>query len=154
MVLFAISALTILFFSILHILELKFGVETIKSTRIFISIIVGIAVIVPFHYQVYKNEKKFYKTTSSPKPSIKKNVTILCQIQDSEFLQQLQSDLGYSINAVEWSDEGIENISTKYLSVSKITDAINNTKGSHVIVILEENGAKVFSHSGKTIKKF
>ena len=153
-VLFAISALTILFFSILHILELKFGVETIKSTRIFISIIVGIAVIVPFHYQVYKNEKKFYKTTSSPKPSIKKNVTILCQIQDSEFLQQLQSDLGYSINAVEWSDEGIENISTKYLSVSKITDAINNTKGSHVIVILEENGAKVFSHSGKTIKKF
>ena len=81
-------------------------------------------------------------------------MTILCQIQDSEFLQQLQSDLGYSINAVEWSDEGIENISTKYLSVSKITDAINNTKGSHVIVILEENGAKVFSHSGKTIKKF
>ena len=152
-VLFAISALTILFFSILHILELKFGVETIKSTRIFISIIVGIAVIIPFHYQVYRNEKNSYKT-SSHKPSVKKNVTILCQIKDSEFLQQLQSDLGYSINAVEWADEGIENLSTKYLSVSKITQAINNTKGSQVIVILEENGAKVFSHSGKTIKKF
>jgi len=152
-ILFAISALTILFFSILHILELKFGVETIKSTRIFISIIVGIAVILPFHYQVYRNEKKSYKT-SSPKPSVKKNVTILCQTKDSEFLQQLQSDLGYSINAVEWTDEGIENLSTKYLSVSKITEAINNTKGSQVIVILEENGAKVFSHSGKTIKKF
>ena len=96
--------------------------------------------------------KKIHKKTSSPKPSVKKNVTILCQIKDSEFLQQLQSDLGYSINAVEWTDEGIENISTKYLSVSKITHAINNTKGSHVIVILEENGAKYFHILAKPSK--
>ncbi len=151
-VLFAISSLTILFFSILHILELKFGVETIKSTRIFISLIVGIATILPFHYKVYKNEKNSYKTPST-KHSIKKNVTILCQINDSEFIKQLQIELGYSINAVEWTDDGIKNLSTKYLSVPKISEAINNSKGSNVIVIFEENGAKVLSHSGKNIKK-
>ena len=151
-VLFAVSALTILFFSILHILELKFGVETIKSTRIFISIIVGIAVILPFHYKVYRNEKNSYKKHSS-KQSVKKNVTILCQIKDSEFLKQLQSELGYSINAVEWTDAGVENFSTKYLSVQKISEAINNSNGYNVIVVFEENGAKVFSHSGKNIKK-
>ncbi len=151
-VLFAISSLTILFFSILHILELKFGVETIKSTRIFISLIVGIATILPFHYKVYKNEKNSYKTPSN-KHFIKKNVTILCQINDSEFIKQLQIELGYSINAVEWTDDGIKNLSTKYLSVPKISEAINNSKGSNVIVIFEENGAKVLSHSGKNIKK-
>ena len=54
---------------------------------------------------------------------------------------------------MEWTDAGVENFSTKYLSVQKISEAINNSNGYNVIVVFEENGAKVFSHSGKNIKK-
>lgn len=145
----SVTAIALLIISILALLEGKYDSETVDSLILPISVFISLILVVPFHFHVYRKEKGFIPKVPDPPLLPPKKVTVLSPGNVSEFVKQLEYHLGYSVQALKWVDEGLENLEQNLSNAEGAADAIKLARGSHVILIPESEGIRFYSHDGE-----
>jgi hypothetical protein len=109
--------------------------------------LVAFAVIVPYHWLLQRTERQQIETdlaTKTIRP--RKRVTVLAPPNSGFFIAQLEDDLGYPVNSVNWADSGAIDLELDIENTVSLTDAISGSNGDHVIIIPEPGGLRVYSH--------
>ncbi len=143
------TAVALLIISILTLLEGQYNSETLDSLVAPISVFISLILIVPFHFHLYRKEKRFISEAPDLPLTIPKKVTMLSPGNVSEFVKQLEHHLGYSIHVLKWVDEGVENLEPHLGNPEAAASAIQLSKGTHVFLLPESGGIRFYSHNGE-----
>lgn len=129
-------------------LEADLGMETLRTTKTAIGIVAAVAVFLPYHWGVYREDRR----AEGPRPVperrvVRKEVSVLVSEGGEALVRDLEAVLGYRVIALRWADPGAAAPQLAAEGLQDLAQRINATSGSRVLVVPDTAGVRVLSYN-------
>jgi len=122
--------------------------QVLPDTRGSIGVIVAAAIFVPYHWMVYRTDRRAIAEMESTgdEPQARKVVTALVDRTGSAFLAGLEAALGYKISVLDWADTGAGLPQMSEADLDELVRIISDATGPNVLLVPDGDTFKVFSY--------
>ena len=111
-----------------------------------LAVLAPVGVLLPYHWLVYKEDRRIAGPVDDERTRKKKSVTVLAGPDGWEFVSELERALGYAVTPLEWADGDAR---TPPLSSDEIEDLarrVGSLPGGRVLVVPDNGSVRIFSY--------
>ncbi len=129
-------------------LETDLGMETLRTTKTAIGIAAAVAVFLPYHWGVYREDRRAEGVQPVPERRIaRKEVSVLVNEGGEALVRDLEAVLGYRVIVLRWADPGAAAPQLAAEGLQDLAQRINAASGSRVLVVPDTAGVRVLSYN-------
>ena len=139
------GASSTLFIFFRDLLDANLSSATLRDLATAFAIVLTTALVIPYHWVVYRQDRELEPDDESPAP-VRKHVTLLTPPGGEDFAQAVAESLGYSITPVPWSDPDAYVPALNPDELACVALSVTSAPGSQVLLIPEPTTLRVISH--------
>ena len=122
--------------------------EVLREAKVSISIIVPVAIFLPYYWMVYKEDRRAAPAAEvDEQPRKRKAVTALVNEEGMGLLRALEAVLGYSIDRLEWADPDAGLPELSEAGLRELAQRISGASGPNVLLVPEAGRLRVLSYN-------
>ena len=135
-----------IFMFLRDLLAVDLSIDTLRDLTSALAVVLTTAVILPYHWIVYRNDRELEPDTETQAAPIRKHVTLLTPPGGGDLVRAIEEALGQSITPAPWSDHDAYVPSLDPDELTRVAQAIAAAEGSQVLLIPEPTTLRVISH--------
>ena len=136
-----------LFVFLRDLLAVDMSMDTIHDLATALAVVLTIAIIIPYHWIVYRKDRELEPDIESPVlEPVRKHVTLLIPPGGGDLVHAVEEALGQSITLAPWSDPDAYVPSLDSEDLARVAQVVASAEGSHVLLIPEPSNLRVISH--------
>ena len=135
-----------LFVFLRDLLAVDMSMDTIHDLATALAVVLTIAIIIPYHWIVYRKDRELEPDTETPATPVRKHVTLLTPPGGGNLVRAVEEALGQSITLAPWSDPDAYVPSLDSDELARVAQAVASAQGSHLLLIPEPSALRVISH--------
>ena len=135
-----------IFIFLRDLLAVDLSIDTLRDLTSALAVVLTTAVILPYHWIVYRNDRELEPDTETQAAPIRKHVTLLTPPGGGELVRAIEEALGQSITLAPWSDHDAYVTSLDPDELTRVAQAVAAAEGSQVLLIPEPTTLRVISH--------
>ena len=135
-----------LFVFLRDLLAVDMSMDTIHDLATALAVVLTIAIIIPYHWIVYRKDRELEPDTETTATPIRKHVTLLTPPGGGDLVRAVEEALAQSITLAPWSDPDAYVPSLDSEDLARVAQAVASAEGSQVLLIPEPSGLRVISH--------
>ncbi len=136
---------SVIFIFLRDVLAADLSIDTARDLVLGLATVGTTALILPYHWTVYRQDRE-HEPEPAPEPALRKRVSLLTGPGGSEAVAEIESALGYSITAVDWTDQDAFAPELDAEDLAGIADEVASAPGAKVILIPEGPNLRVISY--------
>ena len=144
MLAFLASISEVLFVVINGILEGDLS-DVLEDARLSLSVIVPVAIFVPYHWMVYRADREAASTLEEKDHASRKAVTVLVE-PGANVQGNLEAVLHYDVKGLRWADEDAEMPELSDSDYRELAALIGGARGPSVLLVPDKGGYLVLSY--------
>ena len=119
----------------------------LRETKLSFGAIAPAAVFLPYQWMVYREDRKVLGSAPEQEaPAERKAVTVLVSENGAQFVQELESTLGYRVSPLRWADPEAGQLEITALELRELAQRIADAPGQNVLLVPEGTGIRVLSY--------
>ena len=119
----------------------------LRETKLSFAAIAPAALFLPYQWMVYREDRRLLGSAREQEaPSQRKAVTVLVSENGAQFVQELESALGYKVSPLRWADPEAGQLEVSALELRELAHRIADTPGQNVLLVPEGTGMRVLSY--------
>ena len=135
-----------IFIFLRDLLAVDLSIDTLRDLTSALAVVLTTAVILPYHWIVYRNDRELEPDSESPPTPVRKHVTLLTPPGGGNLVRAVEEALAQSITLAPWSDPDAYVPSLDSEDLARISQAVASAEGSRVLLIPEPSNLRVISH--------
>ena len=135
-----------IFMFLRDLLAVDLSIDTLRDLTSALAVVLTTAVILPYHWIVYRNDRELEPDSESPPTPVRKHVTLLTPPGGGNLVRAVEEALGQSITLAPWSDHDAYVPSLDPDELTRVAQAVAAANGSQVLLIPEPTTLRIISH--------
>ena len=141
------SGSTLLFFFLRDLLGDGLSFDTLRDAKGAIDIIVAVAIFLPYHWLVYRQDRQAAPEAAAPVERVtRKEVSVLVGEDGNAFVQSLEAALGYRVIALRWADPDATQPQLEEGQFQELAQRVNQSAGYSVLLVPDGTTVRVLSY--------
>lgn len=141
------SASTLLFFFLRDLLGDGLSLDTLRDAKPAIDIIVAVAIFLPYHWLVYRQDRQAAPEAAAPVERVtRKEVSVLVGEDGNAFVQSLEAALGYRVIALRWADPDATLTQLEEVQFQELAQRVTAATGYSVLLVPDGTTVRVLSY--------
>ena len=138
------SASALLFFLFRDALEGDLSMDTLRSSREAIDVIVAAAIFLPYYWIVYVRDQRESPPEEDAPP--RKAVSLLANDEGAVFMRGLETALGYRLELLRWADEDAAFPALSAEQLHDLAEEVADAPGRNVLLVPHGDTLRVLSY--------
>ena len=111
-----------------------------------LAVLAPVGVLLPYHWLVYKEDRRVAGHLDDERTRKKRSVTVLAGPDGWEFVAELERALGYAVTPLEWADGDARTPRLSADEIEELARRIGNLLGGKVLVVPDNGSVRIFSY--------
>ena len=111
-----------------------------------LAVLAPVGVLLPYHWLVYKEDRRIAGPGDDERTRKKKSVTVLAGPDGWEFVSELERALGYAVTPLEWADGDARTPRLSSDEIEELAGRIGNLLGSKILIVPDNGAVRLFSY--------
>ena len=111
-----------------------------------LAVLAPVGVLLPYHWLVYKEDRRIAGPGDDERTRKKKSVTVLAGPDGWEFVSELERALGYAVTPLEWADGDARTPRLSSDEIEELAGRIGNLLGSRILIVPDNGAVRLFSY--------
>ncbi len=135
-----------LFYFLSDLLDLALSAETLYDMREGLSVVFTVAIIIPYHWAIYRQDRQYEPEAAPAASPVRKRVTLLAAPDTGYVVGIVEGALGQPVTMVQWADVDAFTPPLDDEPLRRLAADVSAAAGASVIIVPEESGFRVISY--------